>query len=114
MERPHQHDVTLLLLNWTDGNRAALDELLPRVYDELRRLAQRHLRHERPNHTLNTTALVHEAYLNLINQNQAHWQNRAHFFAIAAQAMRRILLGYARKRNTAKRGGGQANLSLDE
>ncbi|RMH58419.1 MAG: RNA polymerase subunit sigma-70, partial [Bacteroidetes bacterium] len=91
---PHP-DVTRLLLDWSGGHREVLDRLMPLVYDELRRLARHHLRHERADHTLTTTALVHEAYLNLIDQRQARWQNRAHFLAIAARAMRRILLQYA-------------------
>jgi RNA polymerase sigma factor (TIGR02999 family) len=111
---PSDDSVTQLLLDWTGGNRAALDRLMPLVYDELRRLARRHLQRERSDHTLQTTALVHEAYLKLIDQDRAQWQNRAHFFAIAARAMRRILLMHARKKQAAKRGGGQPHLSLDE
>ncbi|ARA93475.1 hypothetical protein AWN76_010115 [Rhodothermaceae bacterium RA] len=110
---PHP-DVTRLLLDWSGGHREVLDRLMPLVYDELRRLARHHLRHERPDHTLTTTALVHEAYLNLIDQRQARWQNRAHFLAIAARAMRRILLQYARQRRALKRGGGLAPLPLEE
>ncbi len=114
MTTPQPSNVTQLLHAWTDGDRAVFDRLMPLVYDELRRLARRHLRRERPGHTLTTTALVHEAYLNLIDQNRVQWQNRAHFFGIAAQCMRRILLMHARKRSTAKRGGGQARLPLDD
>lgn len=108
------HIVTQLLLDWSEGDQQALDELVPLVYEELRQIAHRHLRGERDDHTLNTTALVHEAYFKLVDQNRAQWQNRAHFFAIASQAMRRILLMYARSRNRKKRGGGQKPLPLDE
>ena len=96
--------VTRLLLDWSNGNQQALEELLPLIYDELRRLAHNFLYRERPGHTLQTTALVHEAYLKLIDQRDARWQNRAHFFAIAAQAMRRILIDSAR-RHVALRSG---------
>jgi RNA polymerase sigma factor (TIGR02999 family) len=106
--------VTRLLLDWSDGNQQALEELLPLIYDELRRLAHNFLYRERPGHTLQTTALVHEAYLKLIDQKDARWQNRAHFFAIAAQAMRRILIDSARKHVAVKRGSGGEKLSLDE
>ena len=107
-------EVTQLLLDWSGGDHAALDRLMPLVYDELRHLASRFLRRERPGHTLQTTALVHEAYLRLVNQKQVNWQNRAHFFAIAAQLMRRIVIDHARAQNYAKRGGGALTLSLDE
>jgi RNA polymerase sigma factor (TIGR02999 family) len=107
-------DATQLLLSWKGTNREVLDQLLPLVYDELRRLAHRHLRRERADHTLQTTALVHEAYLNLINQDQVRWQNRAHFFAIAARVMRRILLMHARKKQALKRGGGCAHVSIED
>lgn len=106
--------VTRLLLEWRGGNRQALEEILPLIYDELRRLAHNFLYRERRGHTLQTTALVHEAYLKLIDQRDARWQNRAHFFAIAAQAMRRILIDSARKHVAEKRGGGGEKLSLDE
>ena len=106
--------VTRLLLEWSDGNQQALEALVPLIYKELRNLAHNFLYRERPGHTLQTTALVHEAYLKLIDQNDARWQNRAHFFAIAAQAMRRILIDSARKHAAAKRGGPQEELSLDE
>src|SRR5438128_5634419 len=106
--------VTELLVDWGNGNQQALEELLPLVYNELRHLAHNFLYRERPGHTLQTTALVHEAYLKLIDQRDARWQNRAHFFAIAAQAMRRILIDSARKHAAAKRGGPQEKLSLDE
>lgn len=107
-------NVSRLLLDWSGGDQQALQELLPLIYDELRRLAHNFLYRERPDHTLQTTALVHEAYLKLIDQRDARWQNRAHFFAIAAQAMRRILIDSARKHIAAKRGRGGEKLSLDE
>lgn len=103
----HPNEITQLLLDLSRGNRAAVDALMPLVYEELQALARRHLRGERSAHTLNTTALVHEAYLKLIDQQRVSWQNRAHFFAIAAQAMRRILINYAKSRSAKKRGGGQ-------
>ena len=107
-------NVTQMLKEWSDGNMRALDKLMPLVYDELRRQASRYLRKERSNHTLQTTALIHEAYLKLIDQQNVEWQNRAHFFAIASTAMRRILVDYARERNREKRGGSAENLPLDE
>ncbi len=106
-------DVTQLLLAWSDGDGEALDKLMPLVYLELKLLAERRLRRERSGHTLEPTALVHEAYLKLIDQKQARWRNRAHFFAIAAQAMRRILVDHARARQSEKRGGDQ-KLSFDD
>jgi RNA polymerase sigma factor (TIGR02999 family) len=106
--------VNRLLLEWSGGNQQALEEMLPLIYDELRHLAHNFLYRERPGHTLQTTALVHEAYLKLIDQRDARWQNRAHFFAIAAQAMRRILIDSARKHVAGKRGGGGEKLSLAE
>lgn len=96
------------------GNHGVIDDLMPLVYDQLRQLAQRQLRRERSNHTLNTTSLVHEAYLKLIDQSKVSWQNRAHFFAIAAQAMRRILINYANKRKADKRGGGEPLATFNE
>lgn len=110
---PSQREVTQLLLKWRDGDATAFEQLMPLVYEELRRLAHHHLWHERDGHTMHTTDLVHEAYLNLIGQDQTPWQGRAHFFAVAARAMRHILIDYARRRNRVKRGGGQHNLSLD-
>jgi RNA polymerase sigma factor (TIGR02999 family) len=107
-------DITELLVDWSKGDREALNKLTPLVYDELHRLASRYLRHERANHTLQTTALVHEAYLRLVNQRNANWQNQVQFFGVAAQLMRRILVDYARSHGAAKRGGGYAKLSLDE
>lgn len=106
-------DVTRLLQDWSDGKREALDELLPLVYEELRRLAHNYLRRERREHTLQTTALVHEAYLKLIDQRSVDWKNRAQFFALSAQAMRRILLDNARKHISDKRGKGE-RISLDD
>jgi RNA polymerase sigma factor (TIGR02999 family) len=106
--------ITKLLREWSDGNREALDNLLPLVYDELHRQAARYLRRERPDHTLQTTALIHEAYLKLIDQRETNWESRTHFFAIAAQAMRRILVDYARKKNRGKRGGTGSDLSLEK
>jgi RNA polymerase sigma-70 factor (ECF subfamily) len=103
-----------MLRAWGDGDRAILDQLLPFVYEELHRQAHRYLRRERANHTLQTTALIHEAYLKLIDQRAVVWQNRAHFFGIAANAMRRILVDYARTKNREKRGGPAADLPLDE
>lgn len=107
-------EFTRLLKECGDGNREALDRLLPLVYEELRRLARSFLSHERPDHTLQTTALVHEAYLKLIDQRSVSWENRAQFFAISAQAMRRILLDNARRHTAAKRGSGGQKISLDD
>ena len=114
MNSPASHDVTQLLVAWSDGDQAARDRLMSVVYEELHRLAQRYMRRESPGHTLQTSALVNEAFLRLVDQRNVHWQNRSHFFAIAAQMMRRILVDYARSRNYAKRGGGEQALSLDE
>ena len=107
-------DITKILKAWNDGRREALDEIVPHVYDELRRQARRYLRRERGNHTLQTTALVNEAYLKLIDQRSVEWQNRAHFFGIAASLMRRILVDYARTKHRHKRGGAADDLPLDE
>jgi RNA polymerase sigma factor (TIGR02999 family) len=106
--------VTQLLIDWSGGDQRALGELMPLVYSELRRLAERQLRAERPSHTLQRTALVHEAYLRLINQRNANWQNRAQFIGLAAQLMRRILIDHARARRRAKRGGGITPVSLEQ
>lgn len=106
--------ISQLLVEWSEGDRAALDRLMPLVYDELRRLARSYLRRERPDHTLQATALVHEAYMRLIDQHSVSWQNRAHFFGIASQMMRRILVNHALARATAKRGGHAEKLALDE
>ena len=107
-------NVTLLLRKWSDGDNGALDQLTPLVYDELHRLAHQHMRREKPGHMLQTTALVHEAYLRLIDQSQVRFENRAHFFAIAARLMRQILVDDARRRKSAKRGGGMAPIALDD
>lgn len=107
-------DVTRLLVDWSNGDKVALDQLTPLVYDELRRLADRYLCRERMDHTLQSTALVHEAYLRLIDQKNVQWQNRAHFFGVAAQMIRRILVDHARAHQTAKRGAGAPKLSLDD
>jgi RNA polymerase sigma factor (TIGR02999 family) len=109
-----QHEVTRLLIRLTDGENAVLDDLLPLVYAELRRLAASYLRRERHGHTLQPTALVHEAYLRMVDQTQVRWQNRAHFFGVAAQMMRRILVDHARSQQAEKRGGEFQKLSLDE
>jgi RNA polymerase sigma factor (TIGR02999 family) len=106
--------VTELLAHWSHGDDAALAELTPLVYEELQRLAHRHMRGERPGHTLQTTALVNEAYLRLADQTNPRWQNRAHFFAVAARAMRQILVSYARSNRAQKRGGGAFKVELDE
>ena len=102
-----EHDVTQLLQAWSNGNQQAFNDLLPIIYAELRRVAHQYLHRDRDGQTLETTALVHEAYLKLINQRSVNWQNRAHFFAIAAQAMRRILIDNARRRTAVKRGKGE-------
>jgi RNA polymerase sigma factor (TIGR02999 family) len=107
-------DVTQLLESWGKGDRLALERLMPLVYDELHRLAHRYLRNERSDHTLQSTALVHEAYLRMVDQKTVHWQNRAHFFGVAAQSIRHILVDHARGHRAAKRGAGAAKLSLDE
>jgi RNA polymerase sigma factor (TIGR02999 family) len=111
---PAHHEVTQLLIDWSNGRQDAVEPLFPLVYEELRRLAHRYMRRERPGHTLQTTAVVHEAYLRLIDQNHVQWQNRAHFFAIAARMMRRILITHAQSHAYAKRGGGALKVSLDE
>jgi RNA polymerase sigma-70 factor (ECF subfamily) len=104
--------VTKLLIDWGKGDRNALDEMLPLVYDELRRLAAHYLRQERPGHTLQTTALVHEAYMRLVDQKHVDWKNRAQFLGLAAEMMRRILVNHARDRAAAKRGGKAQRVSL--
>lgn len=107
-------DVTQLLIAWSDGDESARDQLMPLVYEELHRLAHRHMSKERGSHTLQTSALVNEAFVRLVDQKKAHWQNRAHFFSIAAQMMRRILVDYARTRRYAKRGGDWQQITWDE
>jgi RNA polymerase sigma-70 factor (ECF subfamily) len=114
MAEPSIQHVTRLLQAWGQGEDAALEELLPLVHQELRRLARRYMFGERPGHTLQTTGLVNEAYLRLVNSRKVNWQNRAHFFAISAQLMRRILVDYARTRGYQKRGGGVPKITLDE
>ncbi len=108
------HDVTQLLRAWSDGHQEALEKLMPIVYSELHRLAQHYMRRERPGHILQTSALINEAYLRLIDASQVSWQNRAHFFAISADLMRRILVDWARAHQSQKRGAGVAPMSLDE
>jgi RNA polymerase sigma factor (TIGR02999 family) len=107
-------DVTALLGDWSRGNRTALNQLLPLVYAELRRVAARQLRNERADHTLQPTALVHEVYMRLVGQRQVDWHNRAHFFGVAAQVMRRILIDYARRHGASKRGEGICCVPIDE
>lgn len=107
-------EVTELLRQWSDGRQEALEKLLPQIYAELRKLASSYMRRERPNHTLQPTALVNEAFLKLVDQRAVRWQNRAHFFGIAAQAMRRILVDHARAHAAGKRGDGERPVSLDE
>ena len=111
---PSPEEVTRLLLDWSNGNQAALERLTPLVYEELHRLAHRHMNRERPDHTLQTSALVNEAYMRLAEQRDVQWQNRAHFFSIASRLMRRILVDHARAHQYAKRGGGAIQVSLDE
>ena len=108
------HQVTRLLKEWSEGDERALEQLMPLVHDELHRLAHQHMRRERPGHILQTSALINEAYLRLVDQPEIRWENRNHFFGIAARLMRRILVDYARKRNAAKRGGSLIQVPLDE
>lgn len=107
-------DITRLLIAASEGDEQAMDRIVPLIYEQLKRLARSRMRKERPDHTLDTTALVHEAYLRLLDVNQIEWQGRAHFLSMAARIMRRVLVDYAQKRNALKRGGGQRNLELDE
>ena len=111
---PSPQDITQLLVDCRQGNRQALDELMPLVYNELRAVARRYLARERPGHTLQSTALVNEAYLKLLGQRDVQWQNRAHFFGVAAQLMRRLLVDHARRRSRAKRGSGGTRITLTE
>jgi RNA polymerase sigma-70 factor (ECF subfamily) len=114
MTKAQTHEVTELLIDWSNGDRAALDKLMPLIDEELRRLAHRYMSRERAGHTLQTTALVNEAFVRLVNRKNIHWQNRAHFFGIAAQLMRTILVDHARSHACAKRGGGAYKLELDD
>lgn len=111
---PSPDQITQLLKDWGNGDQTARDQLISLVYEELRRMAHRHMRKERPGHTLQTSALVHEAFVKLVDQTAVQWQNRAHFFGIAAQMMRRILVDHARGRQYAKRGGNARYVALDE
>jgi len=111
---PTPQDVTELLLDWSNGNQAALDQLMPLVYEELHRLAHQYMARERPEHSLQTSALLNEAYLKLVDQKNVHWQNRAQFFGIAAKLMRQILVDHARQRHRIKRGGDARHVPLDE
>src|SRR5215510_4060106 len=114
MKPPSTYEVTQLLLAWSEGDPTALDELTPLVYAELHRLAERHMRRERAGHPLQTTALVNEAYVRLVDLREVRWQNRAHFFGVAAQLMRHILMDFARARLRAERGGYKQQVSLEE
>jgi RNA polymerase sigma factor (TIGR02999 family) len=111
---PPPQEITQLLVDWSNGNQAALDRLMPLVYTELRQLAHRYMRRERLGHTMQTTALIHEAYLRLVDQTRVRWENQAHFFGIAARLMRQILIEHARSHTRAKRGGGAGTIALDE
>lgn len=111
---PSPKSITELLIEWRDGDETALDKLMPLVYEELRRLARYYMRRERPGHTLQSAALVNEAYLRLVDHKGMRWQNRAHFYAVASQAMRRILVDHARSRQYLKRGGADQKVALDE
>jgi RNA polymerase sigma factor (TIGR02999 family) len=114
MPNPESHQISQLLVDWNNGNEFAADQLMPLVYDELRRMAKRHLRGQRSGHTFQTTELIHEAYLKIAAPDESKWQNRAHFFGIAAQAMRHILVDYARAKQSQKRGGWQEKITLAE
>jgi RNA polymerase sigma factor (TIGR02999 family) len=114
MAQPSTQEITSLLMAWGQGDQTALDRLMPLVYDELRKLAKRHMNRQRPGHTLQTTALVNEAYLRLIDSSQVQWQNRAHFFAVSAQLMRRILVDFARSQKSLKRGAEARRITLDD
>ncbi len=114
MSAPQPNQVTRLLVDWQHGDKAALDDLMPLVYHELRKLAAAYLKDERRNHTLQPTALIHEAYLKMVDQDLPEWQNRAHFFGVAARLMRQILVDHARTRDASKRGGVQPRVSLED
>lgn len=108
------HELTQLLIRWKNGDQDALDKLMPLVYDDLHQMARRHMLHQSPGHTLQTTALIHEAFIKLFGQSEKHYENRSHFFAVAAQAMRHILINYARSKQTDKRGGKGQQVSLED
>src|SRR5687767_14415636 len=112
--KPAPHEITQLLQDWSGGDQTALDKLMPLVYEELHQLAHQHMRREKAGHLLQTSALINEAYVRLVDQPQIRWDNRSHFFGIAARLMRLILVDEARKRNSAKRGGGAIQVSLAE
>ncbi|HXI92692.1 MAG TPA: sigma-70 family RNA polymerase sigma factor [Blastocatellia bacterium] len=114
MSVPSTQEVTEMLVAWSNGDESALERLIPLVHDELHRLAHRYMNQERPGHMLQTTALVNEAYLRLVDSSHVRWQNRAHFFAVSSQLMRRILVDFARSRNYLKRGGNAVQVSLDK
>jgi len=114
MSEPSTQEVTEMLVAWSNGDESALERLVPLVHDELHRLAHRYMNREDPGHMLQTTALVNEAYLRLVDSSHVRWQNRAHFFAVSAQLMRRILVDFARSRNYLKRGGNAVQVSLDK
>jgi RNA polymerase sigma factor (TIGR02999 family) len=114
IDNPGPADITRLLIDWRGGDQAALEQLIPLVHDELRRLARRHMAHERVGHTLQATALVNEAFVRLIDVRQVKWQDRAHFFAMSSRLMRRILVDFARSKGYQKRGGGAQKVSFDE
>ncbi len=111
---PSPQEVSQLLRAWSNGDQDAFDRLIPLVYEELRRMAKRYMDRQNPGHTLQTTAIIHEAYLRLVDQKEVNWQNRAHFFAVAARVMRHILVDHARARHAAKRGGEARFVALDE
>lgn len=114
MPKNESHRITRLLTDWSEGNHAAIDELMPLVYDELRRMARRHLSGQPSGHTFQTTELIHEAYLKLAGRDEQKWKNRSHFFGVAAKAMRHILVDYARSKSRQKRGGWQEKITLTE
>jgi RNA polymerase sigma factor (TIGR02999 family) len=114
MSARNAHEVTGLLLAWSEGDQTALEKLIPLVHDELHRMARRYMSGERAGHTLQTTALVNEAYLRLVDSGRVHWRNRAHFFAVSAEVMRRILVDFARSRRNQKRGGGAIHVALEQ
>jgi RNA polymerase sigma-70 factor, ECF subfamily len=114
LSEPTAHEITRRLCEWSGGDREALEKLLPLVYDELHRQAANYMRRERADHTLQTTALINEAYLRLVDQREVNWESRRHFFAIASQSMRRILVDYAKAKSREKRGGGGFRITLDE